>query len=76
MNKEAERTYKYFQERSYTTMSYDSENGGASISTSSHHQRIYPTHFSKDRMEDYLPGPVKIYSAEEIAEYERNRHGH
>ena len=76
MNKEAEQTYKYFQERSYVTMDYDSEQGGTSISTSAHHQRIYPTHFDKDRMQDYLPGPVKIYTKQEILEYERDRDDH
>ena len=36
-------------------------------------QEIYPSSVNKDELPDYLPGPVRIYSSEEIAEYMKTR---
>ena len=73
MNKLAENTWRYFQEKSYVTMKYDSEVGGTSISTTSDSNRIYPAYYHKGMFKSYLPGPVKIYTEEEIRQYERDR---
>ena len=56
--------YDHFQKAHY-----DNTSDGTGV----HHLEYKPPKWSKKKLPDYRPGPVKVYTKEEIAQYERER---
>lgn len=70
--KEIDDAIELFESAYYVVPSHDAETGGTR-----YHNAEVPKYRSvrrlKRRQRDYQPGPVKVYTAEEIADYVKSK---
>lgn len=66
--KEIDDAIELFESAHYRVLTYDAETGGTNYSKSTP-PKFRSIRKLKARRKDYRPGPVKVYTAEEIDDY-------